>query len=222
MSLEFDAQRIEDEQGRWWVFPDGTKLPVFEGGSEEPAPDPAPEPDPEPEDDLGEKGKKALAAERGRAKEAEKARKAAEKEAAELKDRLEKLEASSKSEGEKALDKARKEAAEEGRKAAMADVHQHIIKAEVRVAAAGRLADAEDAVRFLDLDDFQVDADGEVDSKAIAKAIDELLSEKPYLSGDKKPKKSADGGKRSSTEKDEPSSPRERLRRAYAETGSKT
>lgn len=36
-------------------------------------------------------------------------------------------------------------------------------------------------MRFLDLSTFKVDDNGEVDGKAIAAAIDELVKTKPYL-----------------------------------------
>jgi len=59
------------------------------------------------------------------------------------------------------------------------------------------LADPADAVHFLDLSEFEVSEDGEVDSKAIAKAIDRLVKDKPYLaSGAPRGSGSADGGAR--------------------------
>lgn len=56
-----------------------------------------------------------------------------------------------------------------------------IVKSEVKAAAKGVLADAEDAYKFLDLDQFEVDDDGNVDEDEIAEAIQNLVSQKPYL-----------------------------------------
>lgn len=59
--------------------------------------------------------------------------------------------------------------------------NQKILRAEVRAAAAGKLADPSDAPKFLDLDQFEVGEDGDVDQDEIADAIDDLLKDKPYL-----------------------------------------
>src|SRR5690606_3836292 len=48
-------------------------------------------------------------------------------------------------------------------------------------AAASKLSDPADALKFLDLSGFEVGDDGEVDSSAIAEAIDGLIESKPYL-----------------------------------------
>lgn len=173
------------------------------------------------ESQLGEAGKQALVAERQKAREAERAAKAAKAEADQFRQRLEELEAASKSEHEKALDSARKEASKEARQQVMSEVNARILKAELRAAAAGKLADPEDAIRLLDLDEFKVTDDGEVDAGAISKAIDSLLKEKPYLAGTKKPSGDADGGKKSSTDKPEVKPGIDRMRAAYA-SSSKT
>ena len=65
--------------------------------------------------------------------------------------------------------------------AALSKANIRIIRAEVKAAAAGKLADPADAYRFLDLDQFEVDDDGNVDSEEIAEAIDDLIKSKPYL-----------------------------------------
>lgn len=64
---------------------------------------------------------------------------------------------------------------------AIARANERIIKSEVKAAAKGVLADAEDAYRFLDLDQFEVDDDGNVDEDEIAEAIQNLVTQKPYL-----------------------------------------
>lgn len=60
-----------------------------------------------------------------------------------------------------------------------------ILRAEVRAAAAGKLADPSDAPKLLDLDQFEVGEDGDVDQDEIADAIDDLLKDKPYLAARK-------------------------------------
>lgn len=136
---------------------------------------------------LGEAGQRALAAERAARQDADRARKALEKELADLRTQ-------SMTDAEKAVAKAK----EEGRTEALAAANERLLKAEVRAVAAGKLADPSDAIRFLDLGDFKVDDDGNVDTKVIGKAIDHLLKEKPYLAPGKtgKPSGSGDGGPR--------------------------
>lgn len=84
---------------------------------------------------------------------------------------------------------------------AMARVNERLVKAEVKAAAAGKLADPADAHRFLDLSAFEVDDDGNVDPEEVADAIDDLLKSKPYLAaqgGSTKPRfqGTADSGAR--------------------------
>ena len=137
-------------------------------------------------DTLGDAGKKALDAERAE-------RRKAEKRAKELDAELAKFREASMSEQERAVEIARREAAT----ATLAAVNQRILKAEIRAAAGGRLADPEDAVRFLDTDEFAVTEDGEVDQRAVLAAIDRLLKMKPYLAaGATRPAGDADQGAR--------------------------
>lgn len=64
---------------------------------------------------------------------------------------------------------------------ALAKANERILKAEIRAAAAGKLADPADALRFLDLAQFEVGQDGEVDTAAVTAAIEKLATDKPYL-----------------------------------------
>lgn len=64
---------------------------------------------------------------------------------------------------------------------ALAKANGRILKAEVRAAAAGKLHDPADALRHLDLSDFEVGDDGEVDTAAVTEAIEALVKSKPYL-----------------------------------------
>lgn len=73
--------------------------------------------------------------------------------------------------------------ARKGNDEAVDALRDRLVRAEVRAAAAGRLADPADAVQFLDTTTF-VNSKGEVDGGAIAKAVDELLARKPYLDKD--------------------------------------
>lgn len=83
--------------------------------------------------------------------------------------------------------------------AALAKANQRIVKAEVRAAAAGKLADPVDALNFIDLDQFEVGEDGDVDQEEIAEAIEDLMRRKPYLAaqgGTSRPKPDRSQGAR--------------------------
>ena len=62
-----------------------------------------------------------------------------------------------------------------------AKVNRRILRAEIKAAAKGKLSDPTDAFNFLNLDDFEVDDDGDVDEDEIADAIEKLVKNKPYL-----------------------------------------
>lgn len=88
--------------------------------------------------------------------------------------------------GKKALDAMKSERNAARREAR--DLKRRIADLEARASAAGKFADPGDALRLLDLSEFEVDEDGTIDEEQIADAIDALLTAKPYLS--------AQGGKR--------------------------
>ncbi|MFM9643566.1 hypothetical protein [Streptomyces turgidiscabies] len=115
-------------------------------------------------DDLGDKGKRALASMKGKWKSERDKRK-------QLEDQL--AQQGSADEAETVRRKAEQDA--------LAKANTRILRAEVKAAAAGKLADPADAFKFLDLDQFEVDDDGNVDSDEVADAIDELVKSKPYL-----------------------------------------
>lgn len=106
------------------------------------------------------------------------------------------LKVASQSEQERAVAQARRE----GELAALEKANARLVRAEVTAAAAGKMADPSDALGMLDLDEFAVD-DGDVDRKAIAKAIDDLVKAKPYLAAGPRPNGSFDGGARATAEK---------------------
>jgi hypothetical protein len=56
-----------------------------------------------------------------------------------------------------------------------------IVNAEIRALAADKFADPRDAVKFLNAGDYDVDEDGEVDSRSIERDLSDLLREKPHL-----------------------------------------
>lgn len=64
---------------------------------------------------------------------------------------------------------------------ALAAANQRILAAEVRAQAAGKLQDATDALAYIDLSSFEVGDDGSVNTDAIAKAVADLITTKPYL-----------------------------------------
>ena len=142
---------------------------------------------------LGDAGKKALDAMKA---ERNAAREEAKKAAAELAS----LKAAA--EGREAEHEAQREA-QRLKDEALAVANERILKAEVRAAAASKLADPQDALRFLDLSEFEVGSDGEVDASLVAKAIDDLIASKPYLAaqGGQRFQGSADGGARNDATK---------------------
>lgn len=122
----------------------------------------------EGEADLRDAGKKALDAMKAEVKAA----KAEAKSAADERDRL-KAAAEGK-EAEWQADKTARETADRR-------FSEKYLKAEVKAAATGKLADPSDAMRYLDMTKFEVSEDGDVDADAIAREIDALITQKPYL-----------------------------------------
>ena len=123
---------------------------------------------------LGDKGKQALDRMKTQRNEAKKLAKERETEVAELRRQLA---AKDKSPEEKELEQARAEARAEAITAANA----RVIRSEVKSAAAGKLRNPALALRLLDLTDFDVDENGDVDAEQIQEAISDLLEENPEL-----------------------------------------
>lgn len=141
---------------------------------------------------LGEAGMKALAAEREARKVAEKRIAEAEAKAAEMQAKLDGREAEFKAEQD----------AQAVKNDALAHANARILKAEIRAAAAGKLADPADALAFIATTDFEVSDDGSVDADAITAAIAELIERKPHLaarSGATTPRPDASQGATKST-----------------------
>ncbi|MDX5563762.1 hypothetical protein PYK79_10905 [Streptomyces sp. ID05-04B] len=115
---------------------------------------------------LNEGGKKALLAEREKAKQARDARDAALA-------KVQEFERAKLSEQERLtadLGVAQKQAAA---------FRQQAVRSEVRALAASSFADPDDAAGALDLDDFINDT-GEIDEQGIRSALDSLLERKPH------------------------------------------
>lgn len=149
--------------------------------------------------ELGDAGKKAIKAERDARKAAEKERDAAQ---AEVK-RLQRSNAAVKGTD---LDAIKSEI--------RAEFQTQLAETAIKAEAKGRLQDPADALLYLKASDVDTS-----DDAAVTKAIDDLLEARPYLaakgSGDgAKPWGDVGGGKTPSAEP-EPSSPEERMRRAY-------
>lgn len=154
-----------------------------------------------PKDDssLGDAGKKALQAERA-------ARKEAERKLAELEAEISKLRSATAAVKGVDVDAIKADLRKE--------FDQKLLTAEIKAAAAGKLADPSDAMRYGDY--FEgLSAD---DADGIKSAISKLLKDKPYLATkDDAPKPWGDvgQGQRGSSEP-EPASPQERMARAYS------
>ena len=127
---------------------------------------------------LGDAGKKALDAMKARVKEAERLAREARNELAKSK---EDAALKDKPADEQAIEKARNEAKAEAR----AESDKRILKSELKAAAKGVLADPTDAALYINLADFTVSDDGEVDSDALNDAIAELIKNKPHLAAGK-------------------------------------
>jgi hypothetical protein len=145
----------------------------------DPADDPAGDPDgdpgdvdadPEGADQLGDAGKRALNAMKAKWRAERDKNRATTAE-------LEQLRKAGSKDGEPSAEDIRREAEQ----AASKKANTRILRSEIRAAATGKLADPKDALTFLDLEQFEVDENGEVDSDEIADAIDELVKNKPYL-----------------------------------------
>jgi hypothetical protein len=137
-------------------------------------------------DALGDAGKKALDTMKAERKEARDS-------AASEKARADALQA--KLDGKEAEHAAAQEKAAAD-KVVLDKANGRILRSEVKAAAKGVLADPQDAYKFLDLDAFEVDDDGNVDEALIAKALKDLVAVKPYLAAQGGKYGNPDGGPR--------------------------
>ena len=79
------------------------------------------------------------------------------------------------------------------------EFNERLVRAEVKATASAMFADPEDAVAFLNVGDFDIDADGNVDASDIEDALKDLLARKPHLA--------KQGGAQSSTKRRIPEVP---------------
>lgn len=70
---------------------------------------------------------------------------------------------------------------DEIRREVLSEANQRILKAEIRGRATALLQDPADALRYLDLDEFDVGDNGEVDDDELTAALQELIESRPYL-----------------------------------------
>ena len=168
---------------------DGRPIRLLAGGSEDdpggetpPPSDTPPSPDDSgqntgDESKLGDAGKAALEKERQAAKDARAAAKAAQAEVDKLRSELEQFQNATKTDKEKAADKAAKDA----RTAMAQEFHTHLKAAEARaVAAELGFHDPADAAQ-VDLSGVKVGDDYTVDRAAVRTVVEALLTSKPYL-----------------------------------------
>jgi membrane protein involved in colicin uptake len=161
-----------------------------EGEGDPPADPPADPPEPE----LGDAGKRAIAAERERAKAAEKAAREATKRAEEAEQRAAEALKKGQTDEDRLVDEkvaAKVAEAESAAAEKVAAAERRVKVATLKAAAAGRLADPGDAAAFIDVDDLNAD-----DDAAVSAAIDDLLERKPHLAAVRKGGGSADQGYR--------------------------
>lgn len=121
--------------------------------------------DPDGADDLGDKGKRALDAMKAKLKTERERRRTAEA----------KLQDKPADGGDADQIQAKADAA------ATARANGRILRSELKAVATGKLINPKDALTFIDLDQFEVDEDGQVDEDEITDAIEDLLKERPYL-----------------------------------------
>lgn len=103
---------------------------------------------------------------------------------------LRKIQEANATDAEKAVAAARTE----GERIATERSHKRIVRAEVKAAAAGVLINPDIATRLVDLSQFEVDENGEVDSKAIKAELQRLIRDEPYLAAGAKPAPLPAGG----------------------------
>lgn len=109
----------------------------------------------------------------------------------------------------------------EADRAAEERVNARIVRAEVKALAADSFADPADAHLYLDLTDFDVDDDGDVDEAEIKKALADVLRKKPHLAKKgKAPKSDPSQGSRGGSKPD-PGTGVNRMRAAYANSAKK-
>lgn len=180
---------------------------------------------------LGDAGKAALTVERDARKDAEKdaraeakGRRAAERRAKEAEAALSEIEGKgedNQTDQEKALKDAARKAGRAATDETAAKFQHRMLATEILAVATGKLHTPADAVALLDLETFDVpdpdadEADMVVFREALVTAIDELITDKPYLRSGKVTGDGDGGTKKPVTETDDKLTPSQRLQRGY-------
>jgi hypothetical protein len=140
------------------------------------------------DDSLGAGGQAALAAERKARKEAERIAKAHEAELAKARAEADELRTKAMSDDEKKIAAAVEAARDEVRKeieaetaVKVADADRRVLASRVLTAATGKLTNPADAQAFINVDDLERDAQGNVTDTALGGAVEALIKERPYL-----------------------------------------
>lgn len=132
----------------------------------------------ETETTLGDAGKKALDTMKAE-------RNAAKADARTIRAELDRIKAELALKDKPAEEQAIEAAKAEARTEATQKANARILKSELKALATGKLADPTDAALYINLDDFTVDDNGDVNSDALTEAITELLERKPHLAAAK-------------------------------------
>lgn len=165
------------------------------GGGEDDDPDDSEEDDDRIGDDgLTGKGRRAIQAERATAQKARERlkpvnalyRKYGVKDAAGLEALLEKGKSTSKKDEDGNDGPSADEIREQARREASEAANTRLIRAGVKAVAAELLNDPKDALAFLDLSDYEVDENGDIDEAQVKRDLKALLADKSYLGKAKK------------------------------------
>ena len=138
------------------------------------------EPEPKPTDDLEGLDDRARAIVEDARRDAAKSRRdlrAAQSAADEARKQAETIRSQHESEQEKAI----REAVEQARGEERSKWQRDLLEAQVTAQAAGKLADPDDAISLLPLEDLLAEEDAERRKAKVEKAIADLLEQKPYL-----------------------------------------
>jgi hypothetical protein len=139
-----------------------------------------------------------------KARQHERAAKNARKKLDDLESKLAEIESANKSDQEKAIEAARKQAAEETAAELTGQIKAERLNSAIARMGAGKFADVDDAIRLIDVDDETIFTDdGKVDTDALNNALTDLLDRKPHLAvgPNGRPAGDADAGKGSNNEK---------------------
>lgn len=131
--------------------------------------------------DLGDAGKRTLDAIRAERNAARAAAQKAERQRKELQAELQELRNAEADRNRTDEERTKEQNRRDAETAATAKANQRLLRSEIRAAAAGKLADPHDALAHLDLSQFDVNDDGDVNEEQINAAIADLLERKPYL-----------------------------------------